>query len=587
MTENSTSTADDFGVEEPDSLELERIIATHIALNPERREWRHDIVVSTVVEVLVGGDRTTDELLVAVNRTLRTRTVLAPEFARVLEDAEAAGLIVKPMALSGIERWQVTSLAREEAAEDRAWGKRVYADFEADVARELADDGLDVSTQRAQKAARHLLGALSEGAGNYDVAEGLEGLLHPIDFDRPAVQRALAAVDPRPLRHALLGLAEEAMDPDEPFGNDLVHLLVVSNLLHGFATRRDLPEAARLDGVRVLLDTSALFDLIADGTPEQKLLHDMLELSERAGVEVVVAEHTLDEWERVWVGAEYENPRSHEAENLDPLVDRITRNAFITEFLRRRKSQKQMTWGRFETQARSLRGLLEALPFPVNIRPAGNNTEQDKAVVAAALEKITALSQDPDVPGKRKGRAGAADAEAVAMIARWRDSDATSVRCCAYFVAEDYLTTRAYRELYVGDPHPMTLNVAGWTAYLAATITDDPAEKAALASVMGSAIVRESLFGVATSYTLEEAITLSKLLSEDGRNIAIADARAAIQLDFKQLLDETGERPRDKVNAAAAQLMRNRNARRNERALRITAGADPVSYTHLTLPTKA
>ncbi len=98
-----------------------------------------------------------------------------------------------------------------------------------------------------------------------------------------------------------------------------------------------------------------------------------------------------------------------------------------------------------------------------------------------------------------------------------------------------------------------------------------------VAEVVSSAAIRESFFGVATSYTLDEVIKLSSLLKEDHKAMSLEDSREAAQLDLNRLLRDGESANRDQViNAAAAEILQKRSARRDARAKRAERMATEV-----------
>lgn len=153
----------------------------------------------------------------------------------------------------------------------------------------------------------------------------------------------------------------------------------------------------------------------------------------------------------------------------------------------------------------------------------------------------------------------------------WRDGDGASRANPARptSLAKDHLTGLAYRNVCDTDPIRLTVHPAAFILYLASLVADDPDERAQVAEIVGSNLVRESFFGIATQYTLDEAIQLADMMSQDGDSMSLDDARAAIQLNLLELLDDTAEVPDDRrVLAAGGAVLRRRSRRRDERAKR-------------------
>lgn len=570
-TESTSEPAFEADLDAVESATLQQIVATAIALNPERRAWRQDILISAVVEMLVTADMTTDVLVMSLNRVWHTSSATRPAVERALSDAQAAGLVVFVDDLSGVARWQATPTAKDESRQDREWGEVLHDRFHAQVGKRLTELESSMSDEKHEKLVNHLIRALAEGAANtYAVTTDAGSFLRPVSFNNSAVMKYLDDVEPRTAREILSDLAVAAMDPDDEFGTEVVHLLVVGNLLHGMLTRRDVSAAPSFAGTRILLDTSVLLGLIADGTPEERLVEDLIRTSASLGVEVIVAGHTADEWDRVWDAAERQRPQEVDTKSVTRFANRLADNPFIAEFLRRKAVTSGLTWIRYSLTVQDPRRLLRSLP--VSVRPAGNNTEQDKRLFSDSKKLLVEMSRDPATSARRTNSAAEADAASLAMVARWR-RDGMNGRCCAYFLANERLTGEAYKQLVPGDTDPLIVSGPGWLMYMAAVTTDDPLQRAKLADLVGTAVVRQSFFGLATSYTLDEALKLSEMLAEDG-DLAVEDVRAVMQLDLHELVGETNAEDPGRVLAAGGAVLRRRSQRRDERAKRTSARAE-------------
>jgi hypothetical protein len=571
---------DAAGITEVDPIEIDRIAATRAAIDPDRREWRNDIVISATVELLATrGDLSESQLCEELNRMWRTASVTRPQLENALQQALAAGLVQKVVDLAGTERWQATTAAADESRQDREWAKMVATRFQKAIGERLAGSDvveLLVETQ-LQKLTGHLLRALARGtAGIYGVDQTATGALRPVQFDTEAMRSYIARVEPKTARQTLNELAVAAIDQDDEFGNEVVHLLVVGGLLQCFLAKRDLGRVPNLEGTRVLLDTSVLVDLVADGMPGQRVLLQLIALSRRVGVEVIVADHTIGEWQRLWEAADRERPDLVDARAIVPYTDRLIANPFIAEFLRQKVTSPDLGWVRFGLGGRrDIRRRL--IDLGVNVRPAGNNTEEDIKTAQAVLAEVTELSRRDDVRGHRTKSAAKADAESCAMVARWR-RNRPGEPCSAYFVAKDQLTRIAYRKVVREDPMPLTVTTAGWTMYVGSLVADDPRERAEIAEMVGTSLVRESFFGVATQYTLEEALQLAEMMSHDGESMSLDDARAAIQLNLLELIDSGSVMSNERhVVATGGAVLRRRSRRRDARAKRAEVRSGEVA----------
>jgi hypothetical protein len=231
--------------------------------------------------------------------------------------------------------------------------------------------------------------------------------------------------------------------------------------------------------------------------------------------------------------------------------------------MRRRASNPKITWAAFGAQVADLPRLLEDLS--VVVRPAGNTASEYVELEEKAEKALLELSDDPEVGGSRSRQAAAADAASLTMVARWR-RQAEKEHCAAYFVANDALTGHAHKLVVPEDGERLVVNAAGWVMYMAAATTDDPAQRANLAQLVSHAVVRERVLGMATAYTIEEALQLSQILEENGA-ISASDVRATLQLDLDQLHAEA-DATADRATLAAGEVLRRRSQRRDDRARR-------------------
>jgi hypothetical protein len=364
----------------------------------------------------------------------------------------------------------------------------------------------------------------------------------------------------------------KAVDPDDPFGNEMVHLLVVASVLICFLKKHDLGTTPTLSGLRLLLDTQVLVDLIDEGTDEQRVVRSLIELSLRLGAQVIVAEHSLEEWGRLWDAAEHENPSQLDAHEPIGAAARIpTDNPFISQFIRLWERTPTLTWNAFRGKRRGFKRVLTDLG--VTIRSSDNDHEDDQRLASQMRFTMGELQKGAQ---RTRGDAGiSCDADSAAMVARWRRKYPASP-CSAYFVGTDSLIGKAYHNVVPADASPLAVRPVSWLMY-AACLTGDKEDVGEMANVVSSAAVREGFFGVATAYTLEEILKMSEILQVDHNPMSLEDSREAIQLNVNELLAELQNvTPEQRAVAASAEVMRKRIARNNEHARRATQAAAAV-----------
>jgi hypothetical protein len=552
--------------------ELQRLAATRAALDPDRQQRRADILLNAAVEFLsTKGDQSTRSMVRAINEIWHTSSVTEPELEAALRQAQSIGLVVTIDDLSGDRKWKATEGSITESQQDREWAQNVLSQFDALVSERLDELGFELDAEELKRSARQLLRALAEGCRVANMAPGIGvEFLRPVEFAAGAVRSALNGVAPKSTRLAVSELVDAALDPDDPFANEVIHLLIVGSVLQAFVSKRDLGAQPNLNGTRLLLDTPVLVDFVDDGSSNQRVVQNLIELSLRLGAQVVVAEHSLKEWDRVWEGAELERPFLFDERSVPEHLDRLTAskrsNPFVAQFLREKAKAPNLTWARFKIGHSNIRHRLQNAK--VQVRECGNDTIEDRQVVADIIAQLSEITDDETVPGKRSRVAAEADANSTAMVARWRAKYPVTP-CGAFFVSSEYLTGLAYERACPHDMVPLTARPAAWTVYAASLVSDDPEQRAEIAEMIGDAVFRESFLGLATAYTLEEAALLADLLVEQD-TLSIVDSRTAVQLDLMQLLsDHSTSTAQERVAVVGAEVIRRRSTRRDARAKRV------------------
>lgn len=565
----------DFPEPEPPALNeqnVENLAAIRAALDPARRDWRNDVLVTAIVEILSRRGSMPLRLLVdALNAAWRTSAITDGLVTSALAVAYEANLVRTERELTGQDLWSATDAAAAEAEQDRRFATSILEGFTQAVAERLSEFPDErVSADDASRVAAHAYAAIAEAAaGLYGVEPPtVDGdRLRPVTFDLGALRRYAPRVEPKTRRQAVLDVALSAIDPDDSFGNDVVRLVTVGNLLHGGVTRRDVATRPNLVGHRLLLDTTVLVDLVDHGTSQQRLARSLTEQSRRLGVEVFVAEHTIDEWERVWQAAEGEARAAALPDRLAPNISRLAGNPFARMWLRSLEADPSITWQRFRRDRSDVRRRLANLG--VRTRPHGNNLPADQQVAESIRDRLLSLSNERQQRYGRPARSrrtATADGNSCAMIARWRGRADTGAQG-AYFVSHETLTNRAYADLYGDrDQVPLVVTPASWMVYVSSLATDDPLERSRVAEMVSDATIRSTFFGMAVGYTIEEALELSDQLCNNCDALSADDTRTALQLNLLDLMDESADDASPAKRAAI--VTQRRNARQQARIRR-------------------
>jgi hypothetical protein len=310
----------------------------------------------------------------------------------------------------------------------------------------------------------------------------------------------------------------------------------------------------------IVLDTSCLVDFVEEGAQRDAVVA-LIRATVALGGKVVVADHTLDEWDRLWIGASQEAAAVDVSETALPAgTETLTSNPFIQSWIRRRAARgTKYSWSRFERDCKDPRTDLSALGAV--IRPSGNHHPEDRALADRLRSEMTKANEASR--RIRKRAAIDADVESAVMIARWRARGEQ-----AFFVAFDRLTERSWRVVLPDQGTTLTVTPPAWAIFAASLMTDDPAESVQLARLAGVAAVREGFLGISSGFTFEEAVKLSQILCED-HCIPSESIHDVVQENLLDLMKETSERShRATVDQIGALALQRRAGRRNQRAKR-------------------
>jgi len=290
--------------------DLARLTAAHAALDPTRREWRHDILISSIIEILaLKGPLTEHELHLQIKKIWLTDAIDKKLLHAALGLAEEASLIECLQRPSSM-KWKATPASVADAKTDHVWAETIIARFERDLGNRLPDliEGHDVADPtRRRQLTQYLIGALM--AGSQPVLKAVivsrdPENLNGIDFDMSAVHAYLQArVLPEKVATALKALAIVALDPYEDFGTEIVRLIIAGQILQGMLGYRDLAGPSWVDGSMLLLDTSVLVYRLDNNGPQSRLLEELLQISSDVHCNIVVTRAVINEWNRLWQGA--------------------------------------------------------------------------------------------------------------------------------------------------------------------------------------------------------------------------------------------------------------------------------------------
>ena len=545
----------------------DQLAACHSLLDPARRGRRQDVLASTMVAILAGrGELTVLRLFAAVRRIWRTDAIADAVLERALVDARAASLVTLQTDLEGNETLRVSAGATAETEQDQLYVAHLLGRFTDGVSERISayPDAarLSAKTERITNLVIAAVACACDGSYAVD-SPGSSPWARPDHVSTKPVSVYAASVQPKSLREPVKQLALDALDPTDPFGNQIVHLVVVSSLLHGLATQRGAGEVPPLEQMRLLLDTSALIGLaFSDDDPSYRLIFELITLSLRCGAEIVVAEHTLAEWERVWAAADAEEAgqRRRITMGLSPRLARLVNNPFLAAYSVYRHEGGSDSWIRWQIGRRDIRQWLKDMD--VQIQEHHNVDQSDIDCHGAVRNKLIELSNDPDIYRSRSDSAADADANSAAMIARWRSNRGEN---SALFIAHDRLTSQAYSEVYPCS-QPLAANPVAWLLYVSNLIADTPSTVVDIADFIADLAVRNTLLELASNYSLEEALDISEIFARESIELSAREARDLTDPALFDALDTLQKEAGENVHTRAAAVLLRRATRNNQRA---------------------
>ena len=548
-------------------LRLAQLTASRSLVRIDRREGRQDVLINTIVAILAERQSLSEtQLLTFLRKTWQTTTLSDELFSDALDDARRAGLITTRPDKHGATKYIVSGDAKSHNDQDRQYAATLVSSLKSSIADRLK--GYPDESRLANRLDRivnEVLTAIAHACQeSYDIPiPGSAQTVHPVRLSEQEVRRYARQLDPESIRQPVEDLAFDALDPADSFGNELVHLVVVGGLLHGLSSQRGVSVSPSLQHMHLLLDTSALIGIVQDEHhSEYRTLTEVISLSKRCDAKLVVAEHTIDEWERVWIAADEQFDQAElnisKGDTLSVLT-RYAQNPFIGAYVDYLDKDGQGSWIGWANARRDLRTQVENLGLQVVAYEDSSNEETRYR--ERIHSDLVALSEDSNVPGRRSRGAADADAKSAALISRWRRKNGDDT---AIFIANDYLTNLAFTSSASGS-NPLVVNPTLWLQYVTCLLVDDPDERIEIANLIADVGVRNMILGMASTYSLEEILEISGVLMAEGIELNVREARDLADLRLYQSLDEMHQEALQDVNVRVQTILSRRTTRSIQR----------------------
>lgn len=546
-----------------DDLRLAQLTASRSLVRKDRREGRHDVLVNTVVAILAERHSLSEtQLLAALRRTWQTSTLSDEMINTALADARTAGLIATRPDKHGAAEYFVAGDAASHNSQDRQYVQGLFSAFKSNIADRLKDYPNEKQlANRLDRIVNEILTAIAHACQeSYDIPiRGSVQTVHPMRLSGQEVRKYARQLDPKSIRQPVEDLAFDALDPADSFGNQIVHLVVVGGLLHGLTSQRGVSVSPSLQHMSLLLDTSSLIGLVREEDhPDYQTLTQLISLSKRCEADLIVAEHTIDEWERVWVAADeqFEHAqRKMSKDDAPSVLIRYAQNPFVGAYADHLDKGGKGSWIRWATTRRDLRTQVEKLGL--TIVTYKDESDEDASYREQIHSHLLDLSADVNVRGGRSKGGAKADAMSAALISRWRRENGDDT---AIFIAKDYLTNLAFTRSASGSS-PLVVNPTLWLQYVTCLLVDDEDQRIEIANLIADVGVRDMILAMASTYSLDEIFEISDVLMAEGTELNIRETRDLADPRLYQSLDEMHQEAMQHVNVRVQAILSRRTTR--------------------------
>ena len=315
--------------------------------------------------------------------------------------------------------------------------------------------------------------------------------------------------------------------------------------------------------MHLLLDTSALIGIVREENhPDCQTLTQLISLSKGCEARLVVAEHTIDEWERVWGAADeqFEHAqRKISKDDAPSVLIRYAQNPFVGAYVEYLDNGGKGSWIRWSSDQRDLRTRIESLGLTVVAYE--DSSDEDTTYREQIHSDLVDLSADKNVPGRRSKGGAEADAMSAALISRWRRENGDDT---AIFIANDYLTNLAFTSSASGSS-PLVVKPTLWLQYVTCLLVDDADQRIEIANLIADVGVRDMILGMASTYSLDEIFEISDVLMAEGTELNIRELRDLADPRLYQSLDEMHQEAMQHVNVRVQAILSRRTTRSIQR----------------------
>lgn len=550
--------------------------AIHFLIQRKSRTAETDLLLAAITHALDGVALRTNELTERVSRIWPGSSTSAEEVERVSAIGQEIGLLVKHEDLQGGMEWMLTQQGADDVAVHRAWATEIRRLNAAEFAKRALDAlGVQLSTPEALLWLDSLVKALVAGiqhaqdayAGN--IEQLVSGAIRPRSIDRELVLASLDASEPHRTEF-LRALALSAIDPLDPFGNDIVSYVTTGCVLHSVVAQSAMIKVNNAlgdtVGERVFLDTPCLVELLHVNRVSQPM-----ELAIRTAVsqgwQVQVLQHSLDEFHDVFTRTIDAMPGSFRQASArgarDEWLAGLVNDQITSMFIETRQVGLYKSLEEFGRAADRIEQKL--MDLGVVIRPANNADRSQVNRFAEALTERLSVNRRSPVVIER-------DAETMSASARrrrrQRDQKRGSKWPGCWVITTDRQMGPAFA-VVTGQRVTLTLTPSQWSRLLATCSTRVDILDLAVASA--DQWIEEAMWAIPVRFPPAQAAALARSLAPDAGG-SVTDIKVA-QLTLAQALEAPGATDA----SLAAQVLERRAKRRDQTTtLRLSAAESEV-----------
>lgn len=547
------------------------VAAIRVLYSTKRRAAEYDILVATALECLARGGRTGAELHSDVQKVWPGARIDPANVVGALAAAEAAQLVIKSNAT-----YRLAESGMAEVERSRQWAEEVHRRTAA-LLQEKADRSLRPITSDEARLwvgwiAYALLRAVAVAAGAYrgDVNLINDSLIAPRSIEKSEIRRALGKANIAPETVDFLeAMVIEAIDPSEPFGNELVSSITTGYLLQAFLARRDAIAARSaigpLAGQVVILDTPLLFQLLTPPSVESPF-SAVVQTALNSHVEVVYCKHSMEELLQVLRRIERDHgveiARATQNSRTLGLFRRLVAEPLIEMYLNGFVVGDFTSWTQFREHVKAFDVRLAS--HGIQQVEHGNGPDDHVDDLFSRLSAVIDERRRAHTSDFRRGGRGVEEArrDANTMAYAWRvrrlQPRPGVVWPASWVLTTDTAMSIAYRRTNKADTDGLTVSPSQWTSIVSAFAA--PAEIEELAKSGATMLAQETMLRVAARYPAVSVMEIADALADTATE---SDIRTA-QLSLDGLLRDMpslGTDPRALGVAVASKMLAERARR--------------------------